>query len=99
MYDACKFLIDGGVWEVALIECNLITATILEEAGGINVYDIRKKCTYPPLCYNMKPITDFMNVYLIFCFLIFRAPTSRNILACLPSTVGKPVALLSMLVY
>jgi carboxypeptidase C (cathepsin A) len=28
---------------------------------SINVYDIREKCEYPPLCYNMDNITNFLN--------------------------------------
>lgn len=31
------------------------------DAGNINVYDIRQPCTYPPLCYNMDPITKYLN--------------------------------------
>jgi len=32
--------------------CESIVETILQDAGNINVYDIRKQCTYQPLCYN-----------------------------------------------
>lgn len=28
---------------------------------GLNVYDIRKQCTYPPLCYNFDAVTKFLN--------------------------------------
>jgi len=42
----------GQVDEYTEYVCNNIVDTILQEAGNINVYDIRKQCTYPPLCYN-----------------------------------------------
>lgn len=31
------------------------------ELTGLNVYDVRKKCTYPPLCYDFDAINKFFN--------------------------------------
>jgi len=59
-YASCKILIDAGLYDVALIDCSLIVDTILTAAGNINVYDIRKNCTYPPLCYDLSPVDRFL---------------------------------------
>jgi len=60
MYVVCEGLIETGVWPLAIDECNLIMAAILAEAGGINVYDIRKQCTYEPLCYDFSNVDEFL---------------------------------------
>merc|ERR1712060_598963 len=31
-------------------------------ATGLNVYDIRKKCDNPPLCYDLSSINKFLNL-------------------------------------
>jgi len=59
-YDGLKFyetecidrLKKGDADEYTQYMCNHIVDTILQDAGNINVYDIRKQCTYQPLCYN-----------------------------------------------
>jgi len=30
-------------------------------APRFNLYDIRKKCDYPPLCYDFSELDEFMN--------------------------------------
>jgi len=62
VYEACALLIDLGLYDQAYTECNAIVTAILFEAGNINVYDIRKQCTFPPLCYDLSAITNFMNL-------------------------------------
>ncbi|GBG67914.1 hypothetical protein CBR_g1033 [Chara braunii] len=47
---------------VANAICGRIFDNVLEKAGGsINYYDIRKKCDFPPLCYDFSPLERFLN--------------------------------------
>lgn len=59
-YLACAAAIETGVWIVAIDACNIMLETILTAAGNINVYDIRKQCTYPPLCYDFTLLDEFI---------------------------------------
>jgi cathepsin A (carboxypeptidase C) len=61
-FTACQGLIDTGIWLVAMEECQLAVTTILgiPLAPRFNVYDIRKKCDYPPLCYDFSPVENFL---------------------------------------
>eukprot|EP00698_Gefionella_okellyi_P009143 TRINITY_DN22_c0_g1_i1.p1 TRINITY_DN22_c0_g1~~TRINITY_DN22_c0_g1_i1.p1 ORF type:complete len:430 (+),score=98.25 TRINITY_DN22_c0_g1_i1:62-1351(+) len=60
-YEACKIALDTHVFIIALDVCQGMVEAILAEAGNINVYDIRKKCEYPPLCYNFDDVTTLLN--------------------------------------
>lgn len=53
-YWVCEKLIQTGIWFIALEECQLVTTTILGNplSPAFNVYDIRKPCSHPPLCYD-----------------------------------------------
>jgi len=31
------------------------------QSTGINLYDVRKKCTNPPLCYDFSDVTKYLN--------------------------------------
>jgi len=55
----CERLIAKGS-EEAFDVCNSIIDTIQQEGGNFNVYDIRKPCTYQPLCYNFSPVDKLM---------------------------------------
>ncbi len=46
--------------------CNIILETIMVEGGNFNVYDIRKNCTYPPLCYDLSNADKFLAVKFYF---------------------------------
>lgn len=61
-FTACQGLIDTGVWLVAMEECQLAVTTILgfPLAPRFNVYDIRKQCDHPPLCYDFSPVENFL---------------------------------------
>ena len=61
-FAACQGLIDTGIWLAAMEECQLAVTTILgfPLAPRFNVYDIRKQCDYPPLCYDFSPISNFL---------------------------------------
>lgn len=66
LYAPCKILIETHIYPVAFVECQLIETTILAAAElkaghSINVYDIRKECKVPPLCYDMSNVTKFLN--------------------------------------
>jgi len=45
----------------AVTFCQSIPGMILQAAGNVNVYDIRKQCTYPPLCYDFSAADAFLN--------------------------------------
>ena len=61
-FKVCQGLIDTGVWLVAMEACQLAVTTILgfPLAPRFNVYDIRKQCDYPPLCYDFSPVENFL---------------------------------------
>lgn len=58
-YKVCQTLIKSGIWPIALEECQLTTTTML--ISGLNVYDIRKKCENPPLCYDFDNLDKFID--------------------------------------
>eukprot|EP00754_Rhynchopus_humris_P039951 Rhum_TRINITY_DN23025_c0_g1::Rhum_TRINITY_DN23025_c0_g1_i1::g.176870::m.176870 len=45
----------------ALEECNL-ALIIPYSLSGRNTYDMRKKCTHPPLCYDFSHVKTYMNL-------------------------------------
>ena len=63
----CVNLINNGKTQddqvYALEVCQLTMASILGNplAPSFNVYDIRKKCDVPPLCYNLSNSDRFLN--------------------------------------
>lgn len=61
-FAACQGLIKSGVWLVALEECQLAVTSILglPFAPRFNVYDIRKQCEHPPLCYDFTNVENFL---------------------------------------
>eukprot|EP01087_Luapelamoeba_hula_P007668 TRINITY_DN1873_c0_g1_i1.p1 TRINITY_DN1873_c0_g1~~TRINITY_DN1873_c0_g1_i1.p1 ORF type:complete len:439 (-),score=66.33 TRINITY_DN1873_c0_g1_i1:42-1358(-) len=62
VYDICVALLDLHLWAAAQVECSNIEAVIMAEGGNFNVYDIRKQCTYQPLCYDFSGLTTFLNL-------------------------------------
>lgn len=58
----CQGLIKLGIWPVALYECQLASESVLgfPLLPAFNVYDIRKKCDHPPLCYDFDNMTKFI---------------------------------------
>eukprot|EP01016_Furgasonia_blochmanni_P004647 TRINITY_DN1179_c0_g1_i10.p2 TRINITY_DN1179_c0_g1~~TRINITY_DN1179_c0_g1_i10.p2 ORF type:complete len:459 (+),score=149.12 TRINITY_DN1179_c0_g1_i10:67-1443(+) len=61
-FKLCQILIATKLWPLAFYECNIAQSTILgnPQAPRFNVYDIRKKCDFPPLCYDFSPIDKFV---------------------------------------
>eukprot|EP00743_Colponemidia_sp_Colp-15_P001425 GILK01001563.1.p1 GENE.GILK01001563.1~~GILK01001563.1.p1 ORF type:complete len:459 (-),score=65.39 GILK01001563.1:173-1549(-) len=60
-YSGCTKLIKSGLWPLALEACQMATTSILglPFAPRFNVYDIRKKCDKPPLCYDMSDVDKY----------------------------------------
>eukprot|EP00741_Cyanophora_paradoxa_P009851 tig00001657_g9542.t1 len=59
-YRVCQKLIDGGLWPVALEQCQATTMAIVAGGHNFNVYDIRKKCESFPTCYDFSYMDAFM---------------------------------------
>jgi len=60
-YAQCESDINNGDYSDAFWDCTEVFDTVLEYAGNINYYDIRKQCNPPPLCYDLDPITEYLN--------------------------------------
>jgi len=60
-YQQCVQDIQSGDYSDAFQDCNQVFGIVLQAAGNINYYDIRKQCNPPPLCYDMSPITNYLN--------------------------------------
>jgi carboxypeptidase C (cathepsin A) len=66
-YPTCKYLIDqcnGHDWaltcKAALAYCEVaVFGQVMEAAGNINVYDIRKQCNFP-LCYDFSRLEKYI---------------------------------------
>jgi cathepsin A (carboxypeptidase C) len=63
-FATCQKTIETGSWFYALEMCQLLMSSILGNplAPAFNVYDIRKKCDVPPLCYDMSNAETFLNL-------------------------------------
>lgn len=61
-YWTCNKLIESKMWPVALEACQATTSSVLGNplAPKFNVYDIRKKCEHPPLCYDLSNVSKFL---------------------------------------
>jgi serine carboxypeptidase-like clade 4 len=65
-YPTCELLIDTGLWPLAVEECNLSFEALLLGAEAyslrsINIYDVRERCEYPPLCYDFSALDKFLS--------------------------------------
>jgi len=61
-YPQCQKLIQQKKYEQAFDTCSEILSIVLEDAGNINYYDVRKKCTFKPLCYDFSSVSKFLNL-------------------------------------
>jgi cathepsin A (carboxypeptidase C) len=59
---ACQGLIKTGLWPIAFYECQLSSTAIMGNplSPSFNLYDIRKKCDSPPLCYDFSNMDKFI---------------------------------------
>ena len=62
-FGICKFLVKNNVPIVNQYFCNIVMQSVLgfPLAPRFNVYDIRKKCDIPPLCYDFSALDVFLN--------------------------------------
>jgi len=60
-YSQCEEDINNGDYADAFDDCTIVFDDVLSYAGNINYYDIRKQCNPPPLCYDLDPITNYLN--------------------------------------
>lgn len=63
---ACQGLVATGVWEAAMVACNLYLSTVMEaisvhQGFQINPYNVNVPCAVEPLCYNFTSITNLLN--------------------------------------
>lgn len=60
--NVCNYVKTPLVCEAAIGYCQTrIVNAILKAAGNVNVYNIRKQCTYKPLCYDFNYMSDYFN--------------------------------------
>lgn len=45
---------------LAMQSCNIVSMLPIQ-LYGLNIYDVRKKCEYPPLCYDFSDVASFIN--------------------------------------
>ena len=58
----CQILIKAKIPVINMYVCNLVTQSVvgLPFMPRFNVYDIRKKCDFPPLCYDFSDLDDYL---------------------------------------
>jgi len=61
LFPQCAQDIQNQNYQQAFIDRNNVFGQVLQCAGNINYYDVRKQCNPPPLCYDMSPIGDYLN--------------------------------------
>lgn len=61
LFPQCQQDIEQGNYQAAFLDCNNVFGQVLQCAGNINYYDVRKQCTPAPLCYDFTPISDYLN--------------------------------------
>jgi cathepsin A (carboxypeptidase C) len=61
-FKICQGLLKTRLWPIAFYECQLASTTVLgfPLAPNFNVYDIRRKCDNPPLCYDFSNMDKFI---------------------------------------
>ena len=62
-FGVCKFLVKHKIPLVSRYWCNIMMQSVLglPFAPRFNVYDIRKKCDVPPLCYDFSEVDKYLN--------------------------------------
>ena len=59
----CKILMENNIPYFNILVCNYLTQAILGSpiSPNFNVYDIRRKCDVPPLCYDFSDMETYLN--------------------------------------
>lgn len=62
-FQFCRLLIKYNIPYFNLLVCNYLTTAVLGSpvSPRFNVYDIRRKCDVPPLCYDFSDIDGYLN--------------------------------------
>jgi len=61
-YIQCAKDINSKQYQNAFFSCNQVFSDVLDAAGNINYYDIRKQCDPKPLCYDLANIGTYLNL-------------------------------------
>jgi len=61
-YQICLSDVTEGNYGEAFYDCSAVFDIVLQGAGNINYYDIRKQCNPAPLCYDFTAITNYLNL-------------------------------------
>lgn len=59
-FKLCDNLLKLKQYDLALVQCQTQVERITGNPPKFNVYDIRQPCTYPPLCYDLSFVDDFL---------------------------------------
>jgi hypothetical protein len=59
-FASCQVLLKTVSWQLAFDACQGLVDRIMGNPPRFNVYDIRKKCDYPPLCYDFSKVDKFL---------------------------------------
>ena len=59
----CRILMEYNIPYFNLVVCNYLTQSVLGSplSPRFNVYDIRRKCDVPPLCYDFSDLETYLN--------------------------------------
>ena len=59
----CQMLVKFDIPVVNQYYCGIVTQLVMGVPGfpRFNIYDIRKKCDNPPLCYDFSALDEFLN--------------------------------------
>ena len=62
-FSFCRILVENEIPVVDMVFCNFLMQSVLGNPlePRFNVYDIRKKCENPPLCYDFSAIDTYLN--------------------------------------
>lgn len=62
-FELCKLLVKYQIPVLNQYVCNILTQSVLglPTAPRFNIYDIRRKCDFPPLCYDFSQLDVFLN--------------------------------------
>lgn len=62
-FSFCRILVENQIPVVDMLVCNMLMQSVLGNplAPRFNVYDIRKKCDFPPLCYDFSDMDKYLN--------------------------------------
>lgn len=62
-FSFCRILVENQVPVIDMVVCNFLMQSVLGNPldPRFNVYDIRRKCDVPPLCYDFSEVDKYLN--------------------------------------